>query len=156
MSQQQLFLPYKQLHFLKAFLKDICVKGVANIESIDYLVGCGAQLKDNVEYSVKFYNTSNVYNLNLAETGTAISNDIAEKIISEVNKIKFEQTEYFYGANLYDCVLMVDAPNEDILKFMIDRKNGFVTMRVYDQEDGYPYVVKTQLTEELVSLIEKI
>lgn len=139
-----------------AFLKDICVKGVANIESIDYLVGCGAQLKDNVEYSVKFYNTSNVYNLNLAETGTAISNDIAEKIISEVNKIKFEQTEYFYGANLYDCVLMVDAPNEDILKFMIDRKNGFVTMRVYDQEDGYPYVVKTQLTEELVSLIEKI
>lgn len=139
-----------------AFLKDVCVNSVAHIEFIDYLVGYGARLNDNVEYSVKFYNTSNIYNLNLAETGTTVSSDVAKKIISEVNKIEFGETAYCYGGNLYDCVLTFDMRNENAIKLMIDRKNRIVTMRMYEPKEEYPYIVKAQLTEELVSLIEKI
>lgn len=135
------------------FLKNLCINSVANIDYVTYLVGYNVPIEDDTKCAVKIYNTDNIRNLNLSIAGENIPADTAKEIISEVKMLTFEETPYYYGDNLYDSVLVFETTNKSLVKIMIDQRNGFLTMRVYEENDGYPYIVKAKITDRLIDLI---
>lgn len=138
------------------FLKNLCINSIASIDYVSYLVGYKVPIENDTECTVKICNTDNISNLNLSISGEKVSDTKSKEILSEVKTLTFEETQYFYGDNLYDSVLLFEMPNKALVKIMIDQKNGFLTMRVYKDDNGYPYIVKAKTTDKLLHLIRNL
>ena len=110
--------------------------------------------KENKNYTVDIYDSSNIYGINYSlKTKYLISDELQQKIILCAQNLIFGETTYDCGNNLYDIVITFKTDGENTIKVMIDSKNGFVSMTHYISESGYPYIVVTELTNEFNDLI---
>ncbi len=140
-----------------AFLERMCINNLSQTGLYIHNVGYSLPFKQNKIYTVDVYDSSNVYSINFsAEKQYMVSNQVQEKIISHAQNLMFGETTYNYGNNLYDTVIVFKADGENIIKVMVDSKNGFVSMKYYDSKNTYPYIVETELTKELKNLISEV
>ena len=137
-----------------AFLERECIKNISQTDLYVHSVGYRLPFKENKNYTVDIYDSSNIYGINYSlKTKYLISDELQQKIILCAQNLIFGETTYDFGNNLYDIVITFKTDGENTIKVMIDSKNGFVSMTHYISESGHPYIVVTELTDEFNDLI---
>lgn len=140
-----------------AFFEEKCVNELSQTNLYVYSVGYDVPFVEGKNYIVQVYDSSNVYGINYyRDFQSATSEELQQKIITGVKNLVFGETTYICANNLYDTVIAFKAKDENVIKIMVDTRNEFVSMHHYDSSDGTPYIVVTQLTNELKDLIDII
>ena len=140
-----------------AFFKEKCVSELSQTNLYVYSVGYCVPFVEGKDYTVRVYDSSNVYGINYYnEFQSALSGELQHKIISCVKNLEFAETTYVFGNNLYDTIIAFETKGENVIKIMIDTRNEFASIHYCDSDSGAPYIVATQLTNELKDLLDGI
>lgn len=137
------------------FLKRKCIDEILSKNIYVYDIGYSIPFIKNKNYTINMYDSADIYGTNYNLDGDyVLSENFEQNIVHELEKLTFGETVYVFGNNFYDTILSFKLDNENVIKIMIDQKNGFVSMHYYNKKNnGYPYIVITKLTDELKNLI---
>lgn len=140
-----------------AFFEEKCVSELSQTNLYVYSVGYYVPFVEDKDYTAHVYDSSNVYAINYySGFQYTVSEELQQKIITCVKNLVFDETTYVFGNNLYDTVIAFEAKGENAIKIMIDNRNEFASIHYYDSDNGNPYIVVTQLTNELKDIINII